>query len=200
MGYTLYCMFSKLFTSRTTRWISSPFLFNAENIRSMRRGSLLVVATGFTLIELLVVIAIIGILASIVLVSLNSARGKGRDAQRVANMQQMAKAFSLVDPDTSIISTCSDAGLASACNGPTPVNFGVYKDPGTTATAPCARNNASACQYAIFGNAGGVSPLRGNNFQICTYLENGLSVGGAPAVAGMYSVSTSSGGGIKAGC
>ncbi|MBI5457801.1 type II secretion system protein [Candidatus Kaiserbacteria bacterium] len=50
---------------------------------------------GFTLIELLVVIAIIGILSSIVLASLNSARQKGRDARRVADIKQIQLALEL---------------------------------------------------------------------------------------------------------
>jgi prepilin-type N-terminal cleavage/methylation domain-containing protein len=53
------------------------------------------IKAGFTLIELLVVIAIIGLLSSVILASLNSARAKGRDAKRVADIHQIQLALEL---------------------------------------------------------------------------------------------------------
>ncbi len=59
---------------------------------SKKRGG---ATAGFTLIELLVVIAIIGVLASIVLASLNTARRKARDARRITDLKQIQLALEL---------------------------------------------------------------------------------------------------------
>ena len=89
---------------------------------------------GFTLIELLVVIAIIAVLASIVLVSLNTARVKGRDARRLADIKSIQNALELYYDSTSGTYPTALTGLASTYipavpkdpNGTTYFNSGNY--------------------------------------------------------------------------
>jgi prepilin-type N-terminal cleavage/methylation domain-containing protein len=72
---------------------------------------------GFTLIELLVVIAIIGLLASIVLMTLSRARLRARDAQRIEEVKQLYNAAETYEIDhPGYLPWCGTPGYPGGCD------------------------------------------------------------------------------------
>lgn len=140
---------------------------------------------GFTLIELLVAIAIIGLLASVVLISVNSSRLSARNTKRIADVQRLVTAFNLGIgsgaglnnnglPDTSsatLVSGGNSSGLvcvSSICTG----GLSDYQDYPAVADflAPFLKqyptdppdNSRGSAGYLFISNFGGGTGPAGN--------------------------------------
>ncbi|HEY5383442.1 MAG TPA: prepilin-type N-terminal cleavage/methylation domain-containing protein [Candidatus Paceibacterota bacterium] len=122
---------------------------------------------GFTLIELLVVIAIIGILASIIAVSLSSARAKGRDAKRISDIRSMQLALEEYYNDN------SSYPVSLFALAPTYISS-IPKDPGD--------NSTSYAYYALGQKQGIVALCSAALPAVAYHIGVGLEDGTNPAL------------------
>ncbi|MFA5154961.1 MAG: prepilin-type N-terminal cleavage/methylation domain-containing protein [Patescibacteria group bacterium] len=128
---------------------------------------------GFTLIELLVVIAIIGLLSTLSVLALNTARARARDAKRVADVKQIQTALEMYYNDVgsypatasvaagAAISTTNGVYLSVVPTPPTPFDFttgNCVGQPEYTYTADgLAPYSTYHINYCLGAQTGGVS-------------------------------------------
>lgn len=133
---------------------------------------------GFSLIELLVVIAIIGLLSTLAVVALTSAKQKARDSKRLADVKQIQTALELYVQDSTngyprntnlalgidVKALCGTTGWANSSSGcgahktymglipapPTPADCSSYNDYFYTSTAA----NSYTITFCLGNNVG----------------------------------------------
>jgi len=143
---------------------------------------------GFTLIELLVVVAIIGILATIILSSLSSARESARDAKRLSDIKTMQNALEIYHlengryPSSATLARGipnSDPHNATSSNdswGKFETRMGITlpRDPVNDVVGDDLRNSGYAYLYRSLGG-----PCEGQEYELSYKLETDSSGGGS---------------------
>ena len=104
---------------------------------------------GFTLIELLVVISIIGLLSSVVLVAMKSARSKSNDATIMQELVQFRNLYELAFSDTGGYSTLQTTTISDPCDRFNSQTVGFF----------CSFTTSAKCDNAF----GPTSPIIANN-------------------------------------
>ncbi len=124
---------------------------------------------GFTLIELLVVIAIIGILSSVVLANLNTARSKARDARRISDIRQIQTGLALY------YDKHGQYPASGACGATTP-------NPGWSNSVQCLSDGRwlrdSSTNMTGFLPTDPIDPINQNNWTRGAYYYYSLNYGG----------------------
>jgi len=133
----------------------------ANNLRPIKK--LAMQSGGFTLIELLVVISIIGLLASIILVSVNASRQKSRDAARLENLEQLVKAFELYYSSVGSYPTVGSSGPMSQVLSGVPPLTPTYLTTLPATIHPndgnCAATGAGSNDFYMYQNVTGAQEL-----------------------------------------
>ena len=146
---------------------------------------------GFTLIELLVVIAIIGLLSTLAIVALNSARLKARDARRASDIKQLQTALELfyaengaypseaADTVLGVDQVCLDntsfksGVLLDVCDGTIFMGL-VPADPGSTSYT-FEDNSADTTDYSILFSLEGAVQGLSTAAASCTATSAGIT-------------------------
>ena len=131
--------------------------------------------SGFTLIELLVVVAIIGLLASVILVSLDSARGKGRNAKRKMELHTVELALEQYMNNNGSYPSGDNDGCYGWDIGNSTLPFLNGRLPGILDNPPGDIYKSGNCDgyfYFLYPAGWGGCPVSwGNYYILATYME-----------------------------
>lgn len=148
---------------------------------------------GFTLVELLVVIAIIGLLSTLAVVALNTARAKARDAKRVSDIKSIQKGLELyfttqatttypvaaaaILGETGRKTLCSTSGFSDTCTG-TSIMATVPDGPNPTDGGCASANYEYSSTTADYVTACAAEPCAGYKLSFCLGSQVGDVTGG----------------------